>query len=210
MSGRCAHSRSRRLPATSIRRQGGIVLFIALLVTVVLSLAAIALFRSTDTATAVSGNLTFAQAAISATDRSIERAVHALWDAGLVADKTSDFLPQNYYASVGRNADGSIPNIPQSLREPFSATAFTAAGLSSSLLPADSAGNKSYYVIERMCLAPGLAIGNNCNLSSSAFGADPGTQHYIGLVRPGDAYYRITIRVEGPRNTVAYAQAMLK
>ena len=42
------------------------------------------------------------------------------------------------------------------------------------------------------------------------FGADPGTQHYVGLVRPGDAFYRVTVRVEGPRNTVTYAQAMLK
>ena len=40
---------------------------------------------------------------------------------------------------------------------------------------------------------------------------DPdGTQHYQGLVRPGDAFYRVTVRVEGPRNTVAYAQAILQ
>src|SRR5262249_25467173 len=101
-------------------------------------------------------------------------------------------------------------DIPAVLREPFSASAFTTAGLSSTLLPADAAGNKSYYVIERMCLAAGAAVGNNCNLSTGAFGADPGTEHYQGLIRPGDAYYRVTIRVEGPRNTVTYAQAMLK
>jgi hypothetical protein len=41
-------------------------------------------------------------------------------------------------------------------------------------------------------------------------GADAGTQHYEGLTRSGDAYYRVTIRVEGPRNTVAYAQAILR
>ena len=26
----------------------------------------------------------------------------------------------------------------------------------------------------------------------------------------GDAFYRVTVRVEGPRNTVTYAQAVLK
>jgi type IV pilus assembly protein PilX len=192
------------------RKERGIVLFVALLVTVVLAVATIALFRSTDTATVVSGNLAFAQAAISAVDRSVEQSIHALFDAALVPDKTNNYLPQNYFASVARNADGSIPEIPKPLQEPFAASTFVAAGLSSTLLPADTAGNKSYYVIERMCLNPGAAVGNNCNLSSSAFGADPGTQHYEGLVRPGDAYYRVTIRVEGPRNTVAYAQAMLK
>ncbi len=43
-----------------------------------------------------------------------------------------------------------------------------------------------------------------------ALGADAGTQHYEGLVRTGGAFYRVTVRVEGPRNTVAYAQAILQ
>jgi hypothetical protein len=51
---------------------------------------------------------------------------------------------------------------------------------------------------------------SNCNLATGALGADPGTQHYVGLIRPGDAFYRVTVRVEGPRNTVTYAQAVLK
>ena len=209
-------SRHSTLHDVCSRRQRGIVLFIALLVLVVMSLATIGLLRSTDTATVVSGNLGFAQAAISAVDRSVERSVHALFDAALVPDKTASYLAQNYYACVQAAAGGciasgtSIPEIPTVLKEPFSASAFAAAGLSSDLLPADAGGNKSYYVIERMCLNPGVPVGNNCNLSSSAFGADPGTQHYQGLIRPGDAYYRVTIRVEGPRNTVSYAQAILK
>jgi hypothetical protein len=49
-------------------------------------------------------------------------------------------------------------------------------------------------MVERMCLNSGLPLAPNCNLSSAAFGADPGTEHYFGLIRPGDAYYRITIR----------------
>jgi type IV pilus assembly protein PilX len=210
MTGTRMAGQRRYAPLPGASRQRGIVLFIAMVVTVILAVASIALLRSTDTATVVSGNLTFAQAAIAAVDRSIEQSIHALFDTALVPDKTSNYLPQNYYASVTRNADGSIPELPAPLQEPFSASAFAAAGLSSSLLAADSGGNKSYYVIERMCLNPGPAVGSNCNLSSSAFGADPGTQHYQGLIRPGDAYYRVTIRVEGPRNTVSYAQAMLK
>ena len=190
--------------------QRGIVLFITLLVMVVLMLAGIALIRSTDTATVVSGNLSLEQATISAADRSIEYSIHALFDTTLIADRTNDSLAQNYYASVGRNADGSIPEIPKVLQEPFSASAFAAAGLSDSLIAVDDAGNKTYHVVERMCLASGPPVGSNCNLSSAAFGADPGTQHYTGLIRPGDAFYRVTIRTEGPRNTVSYAQAVLK
>jgi len=202
------------------RRQRGVVLVVALLVMVAMALAAIAMMRSTDTATVFSGNLAFTRASMAAVDRSVEQAVHALFDAALVSDKTSNNLAQNYYAMVKLNADGSIPEIPAVLAEPFSASAFAAAGLSATLVPVDEAGNKSYYVIERMCRHTaaddplpgrvGLAVGSNCNLSSAAFGADAGTQHYTGLVRPGDAFYRVTVRVEGPRDTVGYAQAILK
>ena len=177
---------------------------------VALMLAGIALIRSTDTATVVSGNLVLEQAAMSAADRSIEYSVHALFDTTLISDRTNNNLTQNYYASVGRNPDGSIPEIPKALQEPFTAAVFTSAGLKDDLINIDAAGNKSYFVIERMCLESGLPVGNNCNLSSAAFGADPGTQHFIGLIRPGDAFYRVTIRTEGPRNTVSYAQAILK
>lgn len=196
------------------RTQRGVVMFIALLVMVALSLAGIALIRSADTATVVAGNLAFKQAAASAVDRSIEHAIDALFNPAadpatsspVIADKQSDVRAQNYFASV-RYSNGTIPEIPDELQSP---EAFAAAGLNKSLVPKDAAGNTSYYVIERMCANPGPALGNNCNLSSSALGADAGTQHYEGLVRAGDAYYRITVRVDGPRNTVAYAQALLK
>jgi len=204
--------------------QRGIVMFIALLVMVALSLAGIALIRSADTATIVSGNLAFKQAAVYAVDRSVEQAVAALFDpvappatpAPVIADKTVDQLAQNYYACV-RNAAGTgclpaaepIPEIPAALA---SVAAFQSAGLNSAAVDAskDAALNKAYYVIERMCGAAGPPVGSNCNLASLSLGADAGTQHYEGIVRPGGAFYRVTVRVEGPRNTVAYAQTILQ
>ncbi len=200
--------------ALRARAERGVVLFIALLVMVALSLAGIALIRSADTATIVAGNLAFKQAAASAVDRSIEHAIDALFNPvadptaskPAIVDKQSDSKPQNYFASV-RLKGGKIPEIPDELQ---SSSAFAGAGLNKDLVPVDAAGNKSFYVIERMCANPGLAVGSNCNLSSAALGADAGTQHYEGLTRPGDAFYRVTVRVEGPRNTVAYAQAILR
>jgi Tfp pilus assembly protein PilX len=208
--------------AAAARRQRGVVLFIALIVMVALSLAGIALIRSADTATIVAGNLAFKQAAASAVDRSIEQAIKALFDPTAnpalsnpdIVDKKADLIAQNYYSCVRNDAgtgclpaNAPIPEIPDALTN---TTKFAAAGLNAGLVPVDAASNKSYYVIERMCANPGLALGNNCNLSATSLGADAGTQHYEGLVRPGDAYYRVTVRVEGPRNTVAYAQAILQ
>ena len=221
-------SRKARSHSSRPREQRGVVLFIALIVMVALSLAGIALIRSTDTAGIVAGNLAFKQAAVAAVDRSVEQAVHAIWDAGApVSDPTIDHPAQNYYACVQTITGGcigagstNIPQIPDALDpSKFTIAYFTGKGLATGLVADDSAGNKSYYVIERMCRYPGQPLnagppppggGNYCNLSSSAFGADPGTQHYESLVRPGGAYYRVTVRVEGPRNTVSYAQAMLQ
>ncbi len=195
------------------RRQRGVVVFIALLVMVALALAGIALIRSTDTTSTVSGNLAFRQAAISAVDRGMEKTIQALWETSPAMDRTQHNPAKNYYACVRGTGGGclaagsAVPKIPDLLR---SSSGCSGSGLTTGLVVDDDAGNKSCFVIERMCLNTGSAVGNNCNLSTAAFGADPGTQHYVGLVRPGDAYYRVTVRVEGPRNTVSYAQAMLR
>ena len=205
----------RRAGARNLRRHGqqGVVIFVALLVMVALGLAGIAMIRSTDTATSVSGNLVLKQAATSAVDRGIETTISALWEASPVLDRTQHSAGNNYYACVRGTtgaclaAGAAVPKIPDLLK---SANGCAGTGLASGLVANDAAGNTSCFVIERMCLDTGPAVGSNCNLSAASFGADPGTIHYTGLVRPGDAYYRVTVRVEGPRNAVTYAQAMLR
>jgi len=195
------------------RCQRGIVLFVVLLVMVGLALASVALMKSTDTAIAVTGNLVLKQAASSAVDRGVENAVKTLWEDSPMLDRTQHAPTKNFYACIrgtGGNciaANSTIPRIPDLL---LASTGCAGAGLTSGLVADDAAGNKSCYVIERMCLNAGPAVGSNCDLGLGAFGADPGTQHYVGLIRPGDAFYRVTVRVEGPRNTVSYAQAVLK
>ncbi|MEO8303409.1 MAG: hypothetical protein ABI724_04775 [Betaproteobacteria bacterium] len=196
-------------------RERGVVLFIALLVMVALSLAGIALIRSADTATIVAGNLAFKQAAAAAVDRSVEQAVERLFNPQLdpnattnpvIANKTVDLPSENYYACVQADGGGCLPVGTPIPEVPLILT--TKTGITP--VPADIAGNTSYYVIERMCANPGAAVGSNCNLSSAALGADAGTQHYEALNRVGDAFYRVSIRVDGPRNTVQYAQAIVK
>jgi Tfp pilus assembly protein PilX len=195
------------------RRQRGVVVFVALLVMVALALAGIALIRSTDTTTSVSGNLVLKYAATSAVDRGIEQTIHALWEQTPALDRTQNSTANNYYACVRGTAGGclaagsAIPKIPDLLK---SASGCSDAGLTAGLVATDGAGNSTCFVVERMCLATGPAVGSNCNLSAASLGADPGTIHYTGLVRAGDAFYRVTVRVEGPKNTVTYAQAMLR
>ena len=55
-------------------RQGGTALFIALIMLVAMSIAAVSLVRSVDTTVTIAGNLAFQQAALQAADYGIEEA----------------------------------------------------------------------------------------------------------------------------------------
>jgi type IV pilus assembly protein PilX len=213
MNSTAASRRLTRIRKSYLRQQRGMVVFIAMLVMLALALAGIALIRSTDTTTIVNGNLVLKQTAFSAVDRGIEQTIHLLWEASPAPDRTQHNAAQNYYACVRGTAGGclaagtAVPKIPDLLK---SSSGCAGTGLAAGLVANDAGGNTTCFVIERMCLNTGPAVGSNCNLSTGSFGADPGTIHYTGLVRPGDAYYRVTVRVEGPRNTVSYVQSMLR
>src|SRR5438876_4723947 len=80
-----SHLGVRRAPMR-ISRQRGVVLFIALIVMVAMSLAAIALMRSVDTTSAVIGNLAFRQASILPSNFAIEDAAAGLFSDANVAN----------------------------------------------------------------------------------------------------------------------------
>lgn len=196
-----------RLERVPHQRQGGIVLFIALIVMVAMSLAAIALIRSVDTTNAVVGNLAFRLASILPANGSIEQAAAALFpDADIghvvhIADLNNDFAAENYFAS--RQAGEDARGVPVKLQKYSTST----------LLPKKfvdaSTGTEVAYVIERMCLAAGPATTGNCDLVPPK--QNPGdTIGDPSLKLPSIPFYRITVRVDGPKNTASYVQAMLK
>ena len=217
-------SLSARIRAPHVpHRQRGVVLFIALLVMVALSLAGIALIRSADTATIVAGNLAFKQAAASAVDRSIEQAVAALFDPAadptlsnpVIADKKADLVAQNYFACVQADAggclppDAPIPEIPDSLdhhdeirrRRPQCRPGTCRRRQQQELLR-DRAHVRQRRPRGREQLQSARPPGAWRRRGNAAFRGPRS--------RPGGAFYRVTVRVEGPRNTVAYAQAILQ
>src|SRR5438445_9499835 len=104
-----SHLRVGRAPMR-ISRQRGVVLFIALIVMVAMSLAAIALMRSVDTTSAVIGNLAFRQASILPANYGIEDAAAGLFNdvnpANLarISDVRLDTPTENYYATHSQAA----------------------------------------------------------------------------------------------------------
>lgn len=203
------------------RRQRGVVLFIALIALVALSLTGIALMRSVDTTTLAAGNLAFRKSATLSTDTGIETAITFL--NGLTTGALNVDNPGNNYFSTysSRPTGGNpVPSVPgtvpvDSEGRPSAWGAGTAIFAADTLVPTgptttDAAGNTISYVVQRMC---------NDNLNSTT--ADrtdkcitdpPPTCHSssgCGALPYPEIYYRITVRVQGPRNTASYVQAMV-
>jgi Tfp pilus assembly protein PilX len=191
--------------------QRGVVLFIALIVMVALSLAAVALIRSVDTTNAVIGNLGFRISSILPGNLAIEQAAAALFStqdpahAVHIADPTNDLPAENYFASWQNSDDAR--GVPAVLQKKSSAS-----GLAKQLVDTSDPAKKLVdvtYVIERMCTTPGPATAARCNLvgAKQSLGETVNDPH---LALNKNPYYRVTVRVDGPQNTASFLQATLR
>ena len=200
-----------------IRRQHGVVLFIALIVMVAMSLAAIALIRSVDTTNLLVGNLAFRQSSILPANLAVEQAAAALFaDAAPTGvptiDPTTDLPAENYYSTWQANDDAR--GIPKPLQTKGDWGSF---GLAKQLVDTGT-GLNIRYVIERMCLAGASGIQPSpqfCDMLPPK--QNPGTTVHDCSVDPGGCpklnpipFYRVTIRVDGPQNSTSFLQAMLR
>ena len=186
-----------RAPVRMALRQAqqGVVLFIALIVLVAMTMAGIAVMRSVDTNVLIAGNLAFRNAALSAAD------------AGLEAGRT--WLAAQ---SGGTLINDTVPGYYANWQDSFNPATFDWAtnGL---LVGSDSNGNEIRYIVHRMCAESAKTVdGTDCfKIASTSSGSTKGGSSYGQTPLAGSAqpYYRITARVEGPRNTVSYVQAFI-
>jgi Tfp pilus assembly protein PilX len=181
----------------SFRRQQGVVLFISLIMLVAMTLAAIALIRSVDTANLIAGNLAFRQGATLAADAGVETARTWLLTQN-TATLSSDSAVNGYYSFTPPVASWET---------------YDWAGSSKPLPAADAAGNQVRYVVHRLCAITGspTGVGNNC-LTTTSTGGGQGSSKGAGVQNPSGTavyYYRVTSRVIGPRNTASYVQTLI-
>lgn len=186
---------------SSVSRHGqkGIVLVIALVVLVAMTLAAIALSRSVDITTQIAGNLAYRQSGVQAADAAVEIARD--WLIGRDASALNADIGPSYYAWMDGGGSGSPTK--------FDPTTIDWSNKSGA--PKDAAGNTAAYVIHRMCKASGSVATTSC------FGLSPDSTsqdgHDAGAAEISSSayfpYYRITVRVIGPKNTVTYVQAVI-
>lgn len=180
------------------RKQHGVSLIIALIALVALTLAGLALIRSADTSNVISGNLAFREASLHATDVGVEAAVTAL---GTIATSSPD---ANYPAGCTVGACNYYPTLQ---------AAVTAAGVPTvidwSAVP-NSTVDSSYavqYVIDRLCDGPTPVtdIAAKCmNITGTSVGSKKAGA--VSFTSANQVYYRVTVRVVGPRNSVSIVQ----
>lgn len=195
-----------KTPFNRPSRQKGVVLMLTLIILVAMTLAAIALVRSSDTTNIIAGNLAFQQAATSSGDLGTEAAVS--W---LEANNSGVYLHSDHNTAgdqLGYSAIRQDP-VPGQSWEVFWNTVL--ANQSIALAP-DAAGNTVSYAIQRMCrLAGSPAAGAGCAVSSATAttvgnSEDAGT---VVLQYSNQVFYRITSRIVGPRNTVSFVQTIV-
>jgi len=190
-------------------RQKGVVLAITLIVLVAMTLAAIALVRSVDTTNVIAGNLAFKQATVNAADRGTEAAVAWLetTTATNVNLLASDNFPNGYSAEIPLNPIVNWDSYWNTFIVPNALRVFVPTNGN-----ADAAGNVVAYTIHRLCGGPGQpgAYGSDCNYSPATYilNTSQGSGTVV-LNSYSQVYYRITIRIDGPRNTVSYVQAIV-
>lgn len=207
--------------------QRGLSLIVVLISLVVMSFAAVALLRSSDTSTLVAGNLAFQRTALHSGDAGVEAAIAWLEDnagGGVLHD---DDPANGYFATTAdacdltgtRTATDAKDDIDWMGVDPGDGCHMRARKVLSDGI---AEGFDVRYVVNRVCNAEGdpndiFASDGTTPMTCSRVGGGTsggstrGGGSYGNLPLTGEAqtYYRITTRIDGPRNTVRYVQVFV-
>lgn len=204
---------------TSTHHQRGLVLVLALVVLAAMSLAAIGLMRGVLGSNRVAGNLAYQQAAVQAADVGAETAI--AW----LEQLTAETIPGNVVGAPAikanrlygnlKQSDGAAYNYVATRADPGAGQTWesfwqTLSGAGQvNTLPTDATGNQVSFVIHRLCAFPGEPKDSSCENAPAL--PSSGSQGKNDNPKPdalGQTYYRITVRVQGPRNATSFIQVM--
>jgi type IV pilus assembly protein PilX len=175
-----------------MRAQRGIVMFVALAVLILMTLAGLAMLRQMGGAVSIAGNLAFKQTATSVADVGTEAA--RAWFTTAGRNLNVDSSANGYYATWSANVDPTT--------FPWTSAPSVSDG---------STGNTVQYITHRLCqsLGDANAAGQQCS-SEGGGGSDKGGGGPGGFTTLTSPYYRVTSKVTGPRNTVSYIQVVTR
>jgi Tfp pilus assembly protein PilX len=221
---RTSHFRTR----AARRAQRGISLLFALMALVILGLGAVALTRSVDTGTLIMGNLAFKQDTMAASSAGAEQAI-AWLQANTGSTLTvldSEDPTRGYYASAKDTLDPTgnrtsatnqltLVNWDGSNCSSYASGSFLSCDVIPFTSPTKVNGNTIQWVITRLCDSEGAPSPTNLCVRPAA--AATSTANDRGELAPGGRissgiagpYYRVIVRVQGPRNTVSYTESLV-
>ncbi|MGH8800951.1 MAG: hypothetical protein ACREX6_01480 [Casimicrobiaceae bacterium] len=172
-------------------------MLVALVTMLIITLAAVALVRTTLATAAASGKVAIRTNLSVAGLAAVEAALVMLHGDAALSDPDVDAPANNYFSSrqAGEDARG-VPAVLQSRAAyPVDARTLVAGDLS------------VRFVVERLCTAPGAAVAERCTLSPPSLAA------IVGPADPGELapapYYRVSARIDAPDESVGFVQAML-
>jgi Tfp pilus assembly protein PilX len=194
-----------------------------LIVLAAMSLAAVGLMRGVLGSNRVAGNLAFQQTTLQAGDVGVETAI--AW----LEQKTLETAPVPAGAPAGTQplpANKLFADISKSSTETYNYVAtradpkagknwddfwkaLAAAGQVNTL-PTDAAGNTVSFVIHRLCTNTGDPTTAGCEATPTLPPSikTSSKSNSLKLSESSQVYYRITVRVQGPRNAVSFIQAI--
>ena len=178
------------------RRERGVVLYVASIVLVAKTLAGLAMRRQMGTGASIAGNLAFKESATSAGDRGIEAGRR--WILDHVPSLSDDDRSSGYYSSWAPTVDPTQFDWDNE-----------------SMILGLDAGNTVRVVMERLCATPNMSANaptQVCSDKAVAGGGNRGGGSYPSVLppTPPQPYFRITTRVDGPRNTRSYVQMLMQ
>jgi len=207
--------------------QRGFSLFVTLIMLTVISVSTIAMIRIVNSGTSAAANIAFRQASLHLADAGVMAARN--WVVDMSTNNPLQLganIPKGYFAYV--TYTGGVEDfVPASFDWETNAKKLNPAGSDASgLFPG---GYQVYYVIHRVArpsdMTASVAGGGACSLTSTACASPPaqagtvsgqgqsqsvGAGYNAGIqVKPGLVYFRVTVKVTGPKRNTSYVQAYM-
>jgi len=176
--------------------QRGVVLFVALIVLIIMTLAGLGMLRQMSAGNAIAGNVAFKENTTSTADDGTETARTWIINPANAALLNNDQPASGYVSTWTGGIDPTQYDW---------STAFSAGTVN---------GSQVSYIINRMCEITGLDPNDpaqRCSDFLQTSGASHGGGSYGsgGAPPPPVPDYRITTRGDGPRTTTSYTQVMM-
>lgn len=198
----------RRLPARAAPAQRGVIMLVTLLALVIMLVGAVALVRSFNSSLFMAGNLAFKRDLVNQAERASAVVLARLDTGGLNtrAARAASSVALNYSAAMLPTNDQGIP-----LALLNGVTFATVASAANDIVVAGQ-GVTVRYIVDRLCNAVGneVALGTaNCTVGPTPDARGGSASDINVATLQPQVLYRVSIRVDGPRNTQAFFQTTI-